>query len=818
MWLPYLPAVASYHYPIFSAMDRSPGIKVTELGFVIDPSAVAHWSNVESVIQTTIQNLRYDATTCRHRPPAYPSQFGYRRTFSKRKDANAAAKHSLLAFHHMLAYCLYLAASSNDLHFPQSQQKLLYENPAELSALFEKIDDSRSNSHTLLKLLWSSLGEIRQTRNFAGVFVTYDMPYDCQSIQDMYRYGVPVYIRWPNRSRTQSYFSFPQGEILARWRPPVGSLAALDRLQHPVGPQPATHPVQQPPPPPPPTAFDQHDVMDPWEYVERRKAEIASKPSKSQSWLDREERAKSFSQPGQHGARVYQFTLVGTGTTEEGTGREIQEWKRVLLTRSEARLLWDGVKSRNLWYGSCCFSFSFPLSESGLRYDCERDQWIHCYEFSFTENAGAHEQDSDSDDDDGDGYMQGPPPPQPRQNDRPPLHSEHPVPHHEVDSQMVDDFPPEQNVIASPDAGHQTPLSETDSQMVDDFPPEQNFIAPPDAGHQTPLPETDGNATHDSLPEDGITADPPAEAPSFNGHAHLEHLLRTRHDAPSDLTNTWKDATDFFHKRYGLRDISEENDATKSSMWPTRLGIERGVPSTSAVKLHDSVVNGDWPPSICDLSPGLTHGDSFPTQSPDAVLRITPVLIPKGYLVSFGSARDVSWRVFIWDSLTLLQIEREGWDRDPHAFIINMIKKGVPFQILNPQNLEGARFYDHPGPTVHVAGKQPQHVDYLAYRQELTDFFARYPHAYAAALSGGGILWRIAMDVLPIPDEFDVTRRFHPYGCISQTIHGIKYWTPKLTLQEEEVIVGVYKWAASKSSRESSRDSLLIPSSSQGQS
>jgi hypothetical protein len=169
-----------------------------------------------------------------------------------------------------------------------------------------------------------------------------------------------------------------------------------------------------------------------------------------------------------------------------------------------------------------------------------------------------------------------------------------------------------------------------------------------------------------------------------------------------------------------------------------------------------------------------------------------------GYLLSGDDGRSRGWKLLIQDPLTLLQIEREVWDSDPDALIINLVKKGLPFKVLNTDVLQGATFYDHRGPVVHPTGKPPGKIDYLAYRQELGDFFARYPHAYAAALCAGGILWRIAMDVLPLPRESDVTRQFNPYGCVSQTIGGSRYWTPKLTVCEEEVIVGVYKRAACK--------------------
>jgi len=316
------------------------------------------------------------------------------------------------------------------------------------------------------------------------------------------------------------------------------------------------------------------------------------------------------------------------------------------------------------------------------------------------------------------------------------------------------------------------------------------------SGHCASLPETDGDDEHASLPKDRDTTDASTEAPAFDNDAHVEHLLRTQHCAPSDLAEDWNSLRDYLYKRFGLEHISEDGDTGKHGLWSNRLGIKSNVPPTSVVELHDCVIKGAWPPSICDLSPGLIRNGLFPTRSPDAALRVSS--LQEGYLVTVGPARHVSWKLIIQDPLSLLQIEREGWDCDPYDLILNLIKKGVPFQILHPQKLEGAQLYNHPGPALHPTGKAPTRLDYLAYRQELASFFTQYPHAYAAALSAGGIMWRIAMDVLPLPRESDITRQFHPNGCVSLTVDGDRYWTPRLTSREEEVIVGVYKWSACK--------------------
>jgi len=58
------------------------------------------------------------------------------------------------------------------------------------------------------------------------------------------------------------------------------------------------------------------------------------------------------------------------------------------------------------------------------------------------------------------------------------------------------------------------------------------------------------------------------------------------------------------------------------------------------------------------------------------------------------------------------------------------------------------------------------------------------------------------VEVLPLPAEGEIVRPFHPQACTEHTIDGQRYWSPKLTLEEEEEIVGVYKWAGKPSEGE----------------
>ena len=247
-WLPYLPAVVTYNHPIFNDMNLQPDVIRVEDGFILDPSAVVHWQRIEFIIQTTAEKLISRCSTAQHLPPFYPSSYGYRQTFPSRIEAKSVISTSVSAFHHALAYCSYAVAS---LDVPQDTVESLYEDLTSAPPVIEEIvtDDA---SHVLLKLLWSTLGEMHRMRNFSGVVVSYDRPYDCRSVRRMHRYGVPVFVRWSHISRSQSYCEFPQNGILAEWCPSADYFATLgpdQRHSHFLSAAPSTsHPTPLLPP------------------------------------------------------------------------------------------------------------------------------------------------------------------------------------------------------------------------------------------------------------------------------------------------------------------------------------------------------------------------------------------------------------------------------------------------------------------------------------------------------------------------------------------------------------------------------------------
>ena len=279
----------------------------------------------------------------------------------------------------------------------------------------------------------------------------------------------------------------------------------------------------------------------------------------------------------------------------------------------------------------------------------------------------------------------------------------------------------------------------------------------------------------------------------------MDHLRSDHFNVPDWLIRAWRDAENFLAKRFGLIDLSGTLHQEKS-YWSRNLGLPPAQPDENLFYLYEAVVSRHkWPANICDLSPETTVSPGiFP--SPNSANLLTLTSTDFGYVITIHDSITRPWKLLISDPLTILQIERERWCSDANNLLTHLVTNGIPFQVLNPNVLRASPFLKHPGPTLHPTGKDPLLIDYFAYRHGLADFLSAYPRARAAALCAGGILWRLSVDVLPLPSETEIVGPFDHRSCISRNIDGITYWTPRLTEQEEQVLVGVYRWAESKPS------------------
>ena len=359
--------------------------------------------------------------------------------------------------------------------------------------------------------------------------------------------------------------------------------------------------------------------------------------------------------------------------------------------------------------------------------------------------------------------------------------------------------------------------------MLQDWAPNSNdFRAlqqpPPSIINQPPLnnkpPDLEVlQGTEDDFNDNILHLDRVCPDPKDSGGTHLGHISQVPffcNDAVAkhlgaqpfkvsewDVAN-WHDDSDFLAKRYGITETLGVVDTEKDKLWCKKLGLAATHPDESAVQLYDAVAHqGQWPPLICDLSPDMISvPEVFPSNISGNILAVSNT--EDGYIVEIQDGQPHPWKLLISDPLTILQIERELWCLNGRGLVTNLIKKGLPFKILHTACHEATGFLDSPGPIPHPTEREPRLIDYFAYRRDLVDFLQTYPHAHAAALCAGGILWRTTVDVLPLPSEDTIVGPFHRAVCSSHVFNGVRYWTPKLTIREEQVIVGVYRWAKGK--------------------
>ena len=92
------------------------------------------------------------------------------------------------------------------------------------------------------------------------------------------------------------------------------------------------------------------------------------------------------------------------------------------------------------------------------------------------------------------------------------------------------------------------------------------------------------------------------------------------------------------------------------------------------------------------------------------------------FIITIGGKEPRPWKLLISDTLTILQLETELWCSDGNGLVINLVKKGIPFEVLYPVLHERRPFPAHPGPELHPTGKEPYLPDYFTYHHNLVDF------------------------------------------------------------------------------------------------
>ena len=250
-----------------------------------------------------------------------------------------------------------------------------------------------------------------------------------------------------------------------------------------------------------------------------------------------------------------------------------------------------------------------------------------------------------------------------------------------------------------------------------------------------------------------------------------------------------------------------------------RLDFEGDLSPTDWRRVHDFVfalsdksfdaqkitLNGTLPDSLATLSdmfPGCSARHPCQLPGHHFVLRLLEgraqthyLLEPKAELPS-----DWPWQIVLMDALTALEVLRRQWGPDKAAVVRELVSRGMAFRTVRfcraPRSATDTTDEEYSssrrGVQVCAMGHRPGLDDYKAYLLQREAVLSR-PHARAALLKGG-IVWRIALEVLSVEDavlgpQFGDTRLslggpHVPFG------YGID---DDLCLQELDILCGVYR-------------------------
>jgi hypothetical protein len=169
-----------------------------------------------------------------------------------------------------------------------------------------------------------------------------------------------------------------------------------------------------------------------------------------------------------------------------------------------------------------------------------------------------------------------------------------------------------------------------------------------------------------------------------------------------------------------------------------------------------------------------------------------------------GKAAQVDnppWKIMVFDAATALQCLRANWGPDDENIARNLCRRGIPFCTLTPIPTYWLLKAPSQQPSVGLGwrelGYKPDPVDYKAYEFK-RDAFLRSPHGRAAILTGG-IVWRLAIDVLGIDDVLrGPSEDSYQFGVRHNATGLVPSCDDILSEDELDLICGVYKVYTSK--------------------
>ena len=171
------------------------------------------------------------------------------------------------------------------------------------------------------------------------------------------------------------------------------------------------------------------------------------------------------------------------------------------------------------------------------------------------------------------------------------------------------------------------------------------------------------------------------------------------------------------------------------------------------------------------------------------------------YLVGGSGPEDFPWMLGVASATSAAEVLRRKWGPSKGGVAHELLKRGIPFSIFRQASSEAPLLSGSEVSTSHSSirgglGCRPatftaDGFDYVLYEHYCAVFLHRYRHA-RAALTQGGILWRLAVQyldedvILDGPTEESLHQRW-------VVMDNAPYVEDFLTASRKDLICGMYK-------------------------
>ena len=306
--------------------------------------------------------------------------------------------------------------------------------------------------------------------------------------------------------------------------------------------------------------------------------------------------------------------------------------------------------------------------------------------------------------------------------------------------------------------------------------------------------------------EPAVVNGPPDDLEPEEDNAHVMEHWYIEPVQTATVLDDDPSAFDFLHRRYGFL-LSEPtappiNIPSYSSQTARRIvGLNPKDVTDPPQHLNSfiaAVIEGHIPEGHCDLSVCAPQRDLFP---PSCRTRIFQSAFSSEFRAL--SSRDVFTLVdqtstvllVAHDPLSILELVRAGVPTRLGAELEYFLLNGCRFTLLYPKT--------HPLVSPHWniltfpirdAAWIPTPQDFGTYMSRLRTFFLERPYMFAAALSRGGIAWRLAVEAVGFENADDTLLTTYPRdGSSSIRIRRGEFWFHEPDEGEWFYLVGGYE-------------------------